>query len=264
MTQAHLEKRQAVLITGAAAGIGRATARLFAQQGWLVGLADIDTTGLDLLRDEIGADNAFSMHLDVTQPEQWDAVLTAFYQRSGRLDLLVNNAGILISGNFESNPLARHHALIDVNIKGMINGCHLSLPYLQKTAGARVINLSSSSAIYGQASLATYSASKFAVRGLTEALNIEWQKYGIYVMDIMPLFVQTEMVTNMDARSIEVFGVQLTADDVAQTIWQAANQRTRISRVHWPVGWMTTWLLRLTGLSPNWLNRFIVKRITTS
>lgn len=263
MNLQSIEKRPCVLITGAANGIGRATARLFVQHGWFVGLGDIDGDGLDTLQQELGVDNALAMVLDVTKADDWNAILTSFYQRTGRLDVLINNAGILISGNFESNPLARHHALVDVNITGLLNGCYLSLAYLRKTSGARVINLSSSSAIYGQASLATYSATKFAVRGLTEALNIEWQKYGISVVDIMPLFVQTEMVTNMDARSIKVFGAKLTAQDVAHTIWRAATQRQRFNKAHWPVGMMSTWLLRLTGLTPAWLNRLIVKRITT-
>ena len=175
---------------------------------------------------------------------------------------MINNAGILISGHFASNSLTRHQALVDVNINGVLNGCYLSLPYLLKTSGARVINLSSSSAIYGQASLATYSATKFAVRGLTEALNIEWQAHGISVVDIMPLFVQTDMITDMDARSIKVFGAKLTAEDVAQTIWRAANQGNRYNKVHWPVGALSTWLLRLNGITPAWLNRFIAKRIS--
>lgn len=263
MSQEYIEKRQCILITGAAKGIGRATARLFVQHGWFVGLGDIDTKSLDMLCEELGADNALAMQLDVTQPNDWNAILARFYQRTGRLDVLINNAGILISGNFESNPLACHHALVDVNISGVLNGCYLSLPYLRKTSGARVINLSSSSAMYGQASLATYSATKFAVRGLTEALNIEWQKYGISVVDIMPLFVQTEMITDMDARSIEVFGAKLTAEDVAQTIWRAATQGNRYNKVHWPVGTLSTWLLRLNDVTPAWLKRFIAKRISS-
>lgn len=257
-----LEQRPSVLISGAANGIGRATARLFAQHGWFVGLGDIDSKGLDALQQELGVDNALAMPLDVTKADDWNAILTRFYQRTGRLDVLVNNAGLLISGNFEANPLARHHALIDVNLTGLLNGCYQSFEYLRQTPKAQVINLSSSSALYGQASLATYSATKFAVRGLTEALNIEWEKYGISVVDIMPLFVQTNMVTDMDANSIKVFGVNHTAEDVAQTIWKAASQRQKFNKVHWPVGIMPTLLLRLTGLTPAWLNRLTVKRIS--
>jgi NAD(P)-dependent dehydrogenase (short-subunit alcohol dehydrogenase family) len=257
------ESRPCILITGAATGIGRATARLFGKQGWFVGLGDIDHAGLAALADELGAQNALAMPLDVTRPDQWSAALADFYGRTGRLDVLVNNAGILISGPFESNALARHHAVVDVNLKGMLNGCYLAKPYLAKTQGARVINLSSTAAIYGQASLATYSTTKFAVRGLTEALNIEWQNDGIRVMDIMPLYVQTGMIKDLDARSIERLGARLTAENVAETIWAAASYRGGFGKVHWPVGFMAAWLFRLTSLTPDRLSRFVARRIAT-
>lgn len=263
MTADPIEKRSSILITGAATGIGRAAARLFVERGWFVGLGDINEVGLATLAAELGARNVFAMQLDVANPEEWSEALGEFHRRTGRLDVLVNNAGILISGPFESNPLDRHHAVIDINIKGLLNGCYLSLPYLVKTPGARVINLSSTAAIYGQASLATYSGTKFAVRGLTEALNIEWQRYGVRVMDIMPLFVQTGMIKDMNARSIERLGARLTPEDVAESIWAAATYQGGLSKTHWTVGFMATWLFRLTGLTPNRLSRYIVKRIAT-
>lgn len=258
-----VESRPCVFITGAATGIGRATARLFCQRGWFVGLADIDDAGLIALGDELGESHTLEMSLDVTRPDEWRAELGKFHQRTGRLDVLVNNAGILISGPFEANPLERHYAVIDVNLKGLLNGCYLAHPYLSSTAGARVINLSSTAAIYGQASLATYSTTKFAIRGLTEALNIEWQDDGIRVMDIMPLFVQTGMVAGIDARSMDRLGVRLTAGDVAKVIWTAATYQGSFGKVHWPVGFMATWLFRLTSLGPDRLSRFIARWIAT-
>lgn len=258
-----MESRPCVFITGAATGIGRATARLFCQSGWFVGLADVDDAGLIAIGDELGESDSLEMSLDVTKPDDWRVELRKFHQRTGRLDLLVNNAGILISGPFEGSPLERHHAVIDVNLKGLLNGCYLAHPYLSTTPGARVINLSSTAAIYGQASLATYSSTKFAIRGLTEALNIEWQADGIRVLDIMPLFVQTAMVEGIDARSMDRLGVRLTPDDVARAIWAAASYQGSFGKVHWPVGFLAVWLLRLTSLGPDRLNRFIAKRIAT-
>jgi NADP-dependent 3-hydroxy acid dehydrogenase YdfG len=202
-----------------------------------------------------------TMALDVRDAQAWRSALASFHGTTGRLDVLLNNAGILISGPLESNALERHQAVLDVNVKGVLNGCQLAKPYLQATPGSRVINMSSAAAVYGQASLATYSASKFAVRALTEALNIEWQKDGIRVMDVMPLFVQTDMVTNMNARSIERMGVRLTAQDVASTIYAAATHRGSFGKVHWPVGFMATWLFRLTALGPDRLSRFVASRL---
>lgn len=258
-----MESRPCVFITGAATGIGRAAARLFNQRGWYVGIADIDHAGLAALCEELGKRNALVISLDVTKPDEWRAALTTFHNRAGRLDVLVNNAGILISGPFEANPLERHHAVVDVNLKGVLNGCYLAKPYLASTPGARIINLSSTAAVYGQASLATYSTTKFAIRGLTEALNIEWQNDGIRVMDIMPLFVQTGMVTGLDARSMDRLGARLTVEDVARVIWSAATYRGSFGKVHWPVRFMATWLFRLTSLGPDRLSRFMARRIAT-
>ncbi|MBK9236842.1 MAG: SDR family oxidoreductase [Rhodoferax sp.] len=256
-----MEPRPCVFVTGAASRIGRATARLFTQRGWFVGLADVDDAGVTALGAELGTGNALAIHLDVTKPDAWRAALSTFHDRTSRLDVLVNNAGILISGPFEANPLERHHAVVDINLKGVLNGCYLAKPYLVSTPGARVINLSSTAAIYGQPSLATYASTKSAIRGLTEALNIEWQRHGIWVMDIMPLFVQTGMLTGINARSMDRLGAQLTPDDVARVIWAAASCRVDFGKVHWPVPAKATWLLRWTSLAPARLNRFIAKWI---
>lgn len=254
--------RSSIFITGAAAGIGQAVARLFAAKGWFVGLYDVDQAGVERLAAELGAENALAGRLDVTDPAGWEQALAAFQAKAGRLDVLLNNAGILASGPLESVPLARLHLIVDINVKGVLNGCYQALPYLKKTPGARVINMASASAIYGQPSLAVYSASKFAVRGLTEALDLEWQAHGIRVMDVLPLFVQTGMVKDMNAKSIGKLGVGLAADDVAATIWQAATHNGK-PRVHWLVGLQTRLFYTAASLSPDWLNRLITRRIAT-
>ncbi|HYD95874.1 MAG TPA: SDR family oxidoreductase [Noviherbaspirillum sp.] len=263
MRRAPEAGRRCAFITGAATGIGRAAARLFVKRGWMVGISDVDAPALARLAAELGPDNAFACRLDVADAQEWDAALASFFGKTGRLDVLVNNAGILISGPFESSPLSGHHALLDVNIKGMLNGCYVAQPYLAGTPGSRIINLSSASAIYGQASLATYSATKFAVRGLTEALNVEWQKHGIRVMDVMPLFVRTDMVRDMNAKSIKRLGVRLTAEDVAATIWKAAIHEGGFGKVHWPVGLRSKLLHGLSGLGPDRLSRYIAWRIAS-
>lgn len=252
-----------IFITGAAAGIGQAVARLFAAQGWFVGLYDVDLAGVQALAAELTNKKAMAGSLNVTDSQGWQTALEAFFQRTGRLDVLLNNAGILASGPFESIPLERQLLIVDVNVKGVLNGCYTALPYLQSTPGARVINMASASAIYGQPSLATYSATKFAVRGLTEALDLEWQAHGIKVMDVLPLFVQTDMVKDMNAKAVASLGVNLTPDDVANTIWEAARYEGFKPRVHWLVGAQTKLFYSLVGMSPDWLNRLITRQIAT-
>ncbi len=247
---------QSIFISGSAQGIGAAIARLFYQQGYKVGIYDINETQAQALADQLG-NNAKAGKLDVSDYAQWQTALAAFSQWAGELNILVNNAGILYSGDFEKTDISAHHRTININVNGVLNGCHAALPYLRKAQFARIINLSSASAIYGQADLVSYSASKFAVRGITEGLDTEWQKYGIRVLDVMPLFVQTAMVKNMDAGSIQNIGVDLSPQDVAVEILALAKAKgTMLTATHRPIGFKTKIMYQLSSISPQFLNRF--------
>lgn len=246
-----------IFITGAGAGIGAAAAQLFLKNGWRVGMYDINPQALSALSSQFDSKNVRTGVLDVTDAEDWKKALEDFFAWAGQLDVLLNNAGILFSGPFEQTPLNLHAKTFAVNVQGVMNGCHTALPYLKQTAKSRVINMSSASAIYGQADLASYSASKFAIRGLTEALDIEWQKNNIRVLDVMPLFVQTSMVTGMNAGSIQRLGVSLTADNVAKVIYKAATANHRLAKTHWTVGLSSKAFFSLSGLAPARLTKLM-------
>jgi NAD(P)-dependent dehydrogenase (short-subunit alcohol dehydrogenase family) len=254
-----------VFISGAAAGIGRATAVLFAQRGYRVGAYDVDLAGLASLRDEIsirGGDIAIGQ-LDVSSAEDWTQQLEAFTGSSRRLDVLVNNAGVLSHGRFEEIGLQTQRRIVDVNVYGTMAGLHTAFPYLRDTRGAQVVNLCSASAIYGQPEMATYSASKFAVRGLTEALELEWRRYGIRVIAMWPLFAQTPMVDGVQTNATRRLGVHLSAEDVAQSIYAATHSTpSRLPKVHYPVGRQTKVLAGLAQVSPNWASRLLNKAVT--
>ena len=140
-----------------------------------------------------------------------------------RLDVMINNAGILRTGRFEDIDIAAQLKEIDINTKGVVNGLHAAFPYLRATPKSVVVNLASASAIYGQAELATYSATKFFVRGITEALDIEWSGYGIRVIAMWPLYVKTAMTENIKTGTTESLGINLTAQDVADAIVAAVE-----------------------------------------
>jgi NAD(P)-dependent dehydrogenase (short-subunit alcohol dehydrogenase family) len=258
--------RPSIFVTGAASGIGRATAELFAERGWFVGLYDVNEAGARELAARLGSASSVAGTLDVTDAARFAAALAQFWQAAGqRLDLLFNNAGIASIGDFEKIPLARHHAIVDVNLKGVINGCHCALQYLQRTPGARVINTCSASAIYGTPAFAGYSATKFAVKGFTEALDIEWRRHGVTVRDVLPLFVDTPLVrqgldglVGQPLRSIEVLGMRLTAADVAATVWRAAHWKLW-PRVHWYPGRQGWFMALAQKLSPGWLSRLTTR-----
>jgi NAD(P)-dependent dehydrogenase (short-subunit alcohol dehydrogenase family) len=254
-----------IVITGAAAGIGRATAQLFARRGYRVGAYDVDPDGLASLREEIAAagGDVTVGRLDVTSASDWSEQLAAFTGASGRLDILVNNAGILSSGRFEDIPLDRQRAIVDVNVYGTMAGLHTAFRYLRDTRGAQVVNLCSASALYGQPELATYSATKFAVRGLTEALELEWRGYGIRVLAMWPLFVATPMVDGLATHSSKRMGIHLTADDVAAEIFAATHpSRSFLPRVHYPVGRQTKVVAGVSQVLPNWASRLLNKTVT--
>ena len=258
--------RPTVFISGAAAGIGRATALKFAANGYLVGAYDIDETGLASLGKEAASlsGRVVTGILDVTNSDQWETRLKEFVgEGDGRLDILINNAGILAAGAFEDMPLSVHRRQIDINFNGVIYGTLAAFPYLKDTAGAQVVNLCSASAIYGQPELVTYGATKFAVRGVTEALDLEWSKYDISVKAMWPLFVQTAMTQGVSTGTTSSLGIKLTVKDVSDAIFDATRPvKRRLHKVHFPVGLPSKALSLGSRFSPAWLTREVNRRLS--
>lgn len=245
---------QNVLITGAASGIGAATARVFHAKGWRVGLMDLNEEDVQALAHELG--DAWYQRVDVTDEQAVTAAVAAFAEScNGRLRLLLNAAGIMRFGRFESLAASEQARIIDINVNGIIYCCHAAYPYLKVTPQAQIINMGSASALYGVPELASYSASKFAVRGLTEALELEWRDQGIRVADLMPIFVRTPMV-NAQTYEPAIFrrmGVNLKAEEIAEAIWKQTQSRW----VHRPKGGLFQCLYWLSQCSPSFMNRWV-------
>lgn len=257
-----MPEKKTILVTGAASGIGRETARLFARKGWFVGLFDMNEEGLAAVRDEIGEASCCALPMDVTDPESVRRGVAHFLERTGGvMDALFNCAGILHMGDYSTIPLSAQAKIVDVNVTGVLNCIDASLPALRKTPGAHMVTMSSASAVYGTPGLAVYSASKFAVRGLTEAMNIELARDDINVSDIMVPYVQTPMVLDAEVKAASVtrLGVKVKPEQVAQRVWDAVHGQ----RVHWHVGLdmsaltVATWLLPFAAA-----RRWLVKLLT--
>lgn len=245
-------------ITGAASGIGLATAKALYQQGWTLGLADLNDEALRQQTASWPRERVYCYPLDVSNAEQFRQTVADFAGRHNeQLQLLFNCAGILSIGRFEAIENQRHQQIMAINVMGVINGCQAAFPYLRRTADALVINMSSASATYGIPRLASYSASKFAVSGLTEALQLEWEEYGIRVCDVMPPFVSTPMLNDQQqgAPVLKKLGVHLNADDVAQVI----VQQTRAPRTHRTVSLQFGLMYRLGQITPRFITRAIVR-----
>lgn len=171
---------KAIFITGGGSGIGRATAVHFARHGWRVGLGDVNGAGMEETRALIPEGRAKAFGLDVTDRDGWDRTLADFAGWSGgRMDVLFNNAGIARGGQFATLAPDDVEAVIDVNFRGVVYGARAGFDLLNATSGSCLLNTCSASGIYGSPGLSLYSATKFAVRGLTEALELEWAPHGI-------------------------------------------------------------------------------------
>jgi NAD(P)-dependent dehydrogenase (short-subunit alcohol dehydrogenase family) len=225
--------RRAIFITGGASGIGRATAQRFAAEGWFVGLGDVNEPGMTETLALL-PEGGFAVRLDVRDRANWNAALAAFAEAAGgRIDVLHNNAGIASGGPLTEIDEAEIDAVIAVNFRGVVNGARAAYPWLKASApGSCLLNTASASALYGTAGLALYSASKFAVRAITEALDTEWRDDGIRVRSLMPSFIDTPLLagpaqggSNRTKRdSVIEAGLPFTpVEDVAQAAWNAVH-----------------------------------------
>ena len=187
------------LITGAASGIGRATAALFHAEGAKVAATDRNEAGLKTL----GADADLTLAQDVTDEQRWREVVDAVLAAFGRLDILVNSAGIGTIGNIETTTLADFRKVNAVNAEGVFLGCREAVRAMKETGGGSIVNLSSVAGIVGDASSLAYCASKGAVRLLTKsaALHCARARYGIRVNSVHPSFAETPMVLDGIARA---------------------------------------------------------------
>ncbi len=268
---------KSIFITGAASGMGREGARLFRGNGWRVGAIDRNDDGLAALTSDIGTDGLWTRAVDVTDKAAFHSALADFCAGNpgGGLDMMWNNAGIGHSGWFEDVPYDDAMGIVDVNFKAVLTGAYLSLPYLKKSPGSLMFSTSSSSATYGMPQLAVYSATKHAVKGLTEALSVEWRRHGVRVADVLPGLIETAILTTTPDHSgrggetIPMAEIRarapkkgmfrlMPASSVADAAWRAYQHRTRL---HWYVPASIRWIDRIKGLSPELMRGRIVKAL---
>ncbi|WP_174284822.1 SDR family oxidoreductase [Sphingomonas bacterium] len=224
--------RKSIFITGAASGMGRETALLFAEKGWFVGAYDVNRPGLDALRDDIGEANGLFEVLDVAEPMSWSSAIDRFAEATGgTLDLLFNNAGIGTSGLLDEQSWDDVMRIVNINFIGVMLGVRAGTPLLKRTPGSLCLITSSSSAIFGTAGISVYSATKHAVRGLTEALSIELKRYGVRAADLLPGLIDTPLLSDGMRRMAPGEGMWrlVKPREVAETVWAAYGADT----LHW-------------------------------
>ena len=234
--------RKSIFITGGASGIGRATAIRFGSQGWFVGIADINESGMKETAAMLPAGQSSIHKLDVRDRAAWDEALEAFASAAGgRIDALFNNAGIPLDGQLIENNVGEIERCLDINLKGVLFGAQAAHKWLKASApGSCLLNTASAAGIYGTPGASVYSATKFGVRALTECLDAEWAEDGIKVADLMPGFIDTPLIdhapnamSNEDIRSrVTEAGLEITpVGEVADAAWNAVHGTALHNRV---------------------------------
>jgi short-subunit dehydrogenase len=235
-----------VMITGGSEGIGRATALLFARQGYDLVLAARHAEPLVAVAQEVQilGRAALSVPTDVRDPEQVNTLVQKALAHYGAIDVLVNNAGIYASGPVEEFSLSDWHQVIDLNLWGYIHTIQALLPHFLERGTGVIVNVSSIGGKVPVPYLTPYCTSKFAVTGLTEALESELKSKGVQVIGIYPNLIKSALMKRALFRGKDTQDTQRRRDqlnqvlntpvvekpeDVAQAIWDAVNhQRSQV------------------------------------
>jgi len=225
-------KGKIVVVTGASSGLGEATARLLSAQGATVMLGARRADRLESLAKEFErhGGKALAVTTDVTRREQVKALVDSAVQTYGRIDVMINNAGLMPQAPLERLKVDEWDRMIDVNVKGVLYGIAAALPHMQRQKAGHFINVSSVAGHRVGPGFAVYAATKYAVRALSEGLRQEVKPYNIRTTVISPGAVATELpdsVTDPDAsKRIRTFYEQVAvpADSFARAVAFAMSQ----------------------------------------
>jgi NAD(P)-dependent dehydrogenase (short-subunit alcohol dehydrogenase family) len=254
-----IPRRRHAVITGAASGLGRALAVRLAREGWHVAVCDIDSPGAleTVSLVERAGGTAQAERLDVTLPAEWEALRERLGRQWEQVDLVVNNAGVSGAGEVGRFPLDDWRWVLDVNLFGVIHGCHSFVDWLAENPhGAHIVNTASMAAVASAPAMGAYSASKAAVVSLSETLYAELMHRGVGVTVLCPGFVATNLLDAgrwhrpaLKATAKAYFAeARITADDVAEATLRAIRRKQLYvvlplrGRIFW-------WLKRLV---PQW------------
>ena len=224
-----------VVITGASSGLGEATARHLSGEGAVVVLGARRLGRLTALAQALGAEDgrAIAVQTDVTQSEQVRALVDAAVQRFGRIDVMINNAGLMPHSPLDRLKIDDWDRMIDVNIKGVLYGMAAALPYMQKQKSGHFINVSSVAGHKVRPSSAVYAATKHAVLALSEGLRQEVKPYNIRTTVISPGAIDTDLPASVTEPDIaadvrKIYEIAIPADAFARAVAFAISQPDEI------------------------------------
>lgn len=238
-----------VVITGGARGIGAKTAELFAQHGADVWIADVDAEIAE--QTAAGIPRCRSTRLDVTRRDSWDQSVAQVLAESGRIDVLVNNAGVMPLGAFETEAETTTDLILDVNVRGVLHGMRAVIPLMIARGNGHVVNVASMAGMIPIPGMVTYNASKFAAVGASLAARSEYAGTGVTVCAVLPSAVRTEL-----SSGVQLGGGMPTVDpeDVALAVLNTL--RTKAARTSVP-GWVAPGWALIDALVPEFVQRAV-------
>lgn len=267
LSKLHPGKR--AFITGAASGLGKALCIELAQDGWTLGIADINKDQLDIVTKEFEAlgGKTLSWKLDVSDREQYRQVAEDFLQKAGGIDLLFNNAGVGDGGDFEEYSLDNWEWMIRINQLSVIYGCHFFIPTFKKQKSGHILNTASLAAISCAPGMGAYNMTKAAVVAISETLYCELMDYGIKVSSIQPAYFKTNIAQSVRGgeqvrKTTQYFldRSRLEPKEVAQEILHLAGEGKLY--IILPKGARKLW--KIKRLAPTWFRKIVKEKYSAA
>lgn len=260
-------KKGYALVTGGGSGLGKAFCCRLAADNWHVVVVDIDVLAAEQTVKEIvtsgGAGQA--EQLDVTNSQAWNDLADRLKGNLPRLDLLINNAGICSSGELGNTSLDNFLRTVDVNLRGVLFGCHTMIPWLKETSpGGQIVNIASIFGVISPPAMGAYNLSKAGVISLSETLAAELFSTGIGVTVVMPGFFKTRLLekAHFDSEAQQVIATEymqnshVTAEDVVEQTLKAVKRR----ELYVVLGSKARWYWRFKRFMPRTLVRIVARR----
>ena len=251
------------LITGAGSGLGAAMARKFADEGWRVVVTDQHAERAESVVGALAGSGHVARALDVTDSGQWREMVALVDSEYGRIDLLVNNAGVATGGMLGETPLEDWEWVLDINLMGVVRGCHHFVERFRSQRAGHIVNVASFAGLAGAPAIASYGTAKAGVVALSEMLRAELEPAGVRVSVLCPAFVKTGLTETLRApddsyavrvqRWMENSGV--SAEDVAAAVFEATRSGRFLLLTH-PE---TRWQYRLKRWFPNLYFRLLMR-----
>ena len=267
LTQQHPNKR--AFITGAASGLGKAFAIELAQDGWTLGIADINKEQLEIAAKEFESlgGRTISFHMDVSDRTLYQQIASDFLLEAGGIDLLFNNAGVGDGGMFEEYSLDNWEWMTRVNQFSVIYGCHFFIPTFKKQKSGHILNTASLAAVSCAPTMGAYNMTKAAVVAISETLYGELMDYNVKVSCIQPSYFKTNIAQSARGGELVKKTTQffidhshLEAKEVAQEILHRAGKGEFYIILPEPA--RKQW--RLKRLAPTWFRKDVKEKFTAA